>query len=212
MKKSLLLFDNDGVLVDTEQWFFQANREILESIGIPLTEDIYQEIMVKGKSALNLAKVKNYSDEEIEKLRLQRDKIYHHYLKIKDLKIPGVLETLERLKPHFKMAIVTTSMPDSFALIHQRDDITKFMDKIFTRNHYKYSKPHPDPKLTALQAFSILPENALVIEDSERGLRSAIAANIDCCVVKNHFTINHDFTKATYKINHLAKLPDILFK
>lgn len=210
MKKSLLLFDNDGVLVETEQWFFQANREILKTLDIDLTDNIYREIMINGKSALKLAEAKGFSSSEIENLRLKRDEIYHHYLQTKDLKIPGVIETLQSLRPHFKMAIVTTSMPDSFAIIHKNREITSFMDKIFTRKDYKFSKPHPEPYLTALNYFNEKPENAIIIEDSERGLKSALAANIDCIAIRNAFTQKHDFSKATLYIENIVELLKIL--
>lgn len=208
--KKLLLFDHDGVLVETEQWYFQANKEILKSIGITLSDERYMEIMINGKSAMNLAKEYGYSDSEIEELLDIRNARYQEYLKTKNLKIPGVTETLEKLKPHFKMAIVTTSLPQDFAIIHKQDTITKYMDKIFTRNHYKKAKPHPDPYLKALESFNIDAMDAIVIEDSERGLRSAVNANIDCVIIRNHFTVNHDFSKAIEVLDDISSLPDYL--
>ena len=210
MKKELILFDNDGVLVETEQWFYQANKEVLESVGIPLPINKYMQIMINGKSALDLLDVKGFSPVEKEELRQKRIIRYQEYLHTKNLKIPNVIKTLKKLKSHYKMAIVTTCMPDDFDIIHQNEEITKFMDKIFTRNDYKKSKPHPEPYQTALDYFGISPERAVVIEDSERGLQSAIAANIDCIIIENQFTKSHNFSKASKILQKFTELPDIL--
>ncbi len=210
MEKKLLLFDHDGVLVDTEQWYYQANREILAAIGIDLDFSSYMEIMINGRSALELAKNKGYSDQQVFQLRKQRTELYQHYLKTKDIEIPHVIDTLRQLKPHYQMAIVTTSMPDDFAIIHQDGEITKYMDKVFTRETYQHSKPHPEPYQTALTFFNVAPEKAVVIEDSERGLKSALAAGIDCIIMENHFIRQHDFSGSTATLKKISDLPDFL--
>jgi beta-phosphoglucomutase-like phosphatase (HAD superfamily) len=84
------------------------------------------------------------------------------------------------------------------------------MDLILTRSSYTNSKPDPEPYLAALARFSIQPDQALVIEDSERGLRSAVAAGIDCAVVEYAFTASQDFSKATYRIKSLSDLVVLL--
>ena len=53
-------------------------------------------------------------------------------------------------------------------------------------------------------------EGALVVEDSSRGLRSAVAVGIDCAIVYNEFTKSHDFSQAHYRIQTLAELKDII--
>ena len=209
MKKELILFDNDGVLVETEQWFYQANKKMLESVGIPLPIEKYMQIMINGKSTLDLLKDNCFTSLQIEELRQKRIACYQEFLRTKDLKISGIIETLERLKPHFQMAIVTTCMPDDFDIIHRDGEITKFMDKIFTCKDYKYSKPHPEPYQKALQYFDITPEQTVVIEDSERGLRSAVAANIDCIIIENQFTKSHNFSQATKILQKFTDLPNI---
>ena len=210
MEKELLLFDHDGVLVDTEQWYYQANREILATIGIDLDFKVYMDIMINGRSALALAKHKGYSDKQISQLRKQRTELYQHYLKTKDIEIPHVIDTLMRLRTHYQMAIVTTSMPDDFAIIHKDRDITRYMDKIFTRETYGHSKPHPEPYQTALSYFNKAPEKAIVIEDSERGLRSALAAGIDCVIMENHFTKQHNFEGSIATLKNIDELPFFL--
>ena len=72
------------------------------------------------------------------------------------------------------------------------------------------SKPDPEPYLLALSRFGIEPSKALVIEDSERGLRSAVAAGIHCAAVYHPFTADQDFTKARYRFRDLGELKHFL--
>jgi len=67
-----------------------------------------------------------------------------------------------------------------------------------------------EPYLTALRAPGATPGEALVVEDSSRGLASAVAAGIDCAVVHHDFTASQDFTAATHRIRTLAELPALV--
>jgi beta-phosphoglucomutase-like phosphatase (HAD superfamily) len=84
------------------------------------------------------------------------------------------------------------------------------MDFILTVEDYSNAKPDPEPYLTALEKFGAVPEEALVIEDSGRGLKSAVAAGIDCIIIENAFTSSHDFTSAKMVLNSLSELIKIL--
>jgi len=84
------------------------------------------------------------------------------------------------------------------------------MDFVLVREDYKLAKPHPEPYLTGLQRLGATREETLVVEDSSRGLNSAVAAGIDCVIVHNDFTKAHDFSQATYRIETLIELKDII--
>jgi beta-phosphoglucomutase-like phosphatase (HAD superfamily) len=87
------------------------------------------------------------------------------------------------------------------------------MDFVLVREDYQNAKPHPEPYLTGLRRFGATKEEALVVEDSLRGLRSAVAAGIDCVIVHNHFTNAHepaDFSVARYRIDTLSELKAIV--
>jgi HAD superfamily hydrolase (TIGR01509 family) len=59
------------------------------------------------------------------------------------------------------------------------------MDFVIVREHYRFAKPHPEPYLTGLRRFGATKAESLVVEDSSRGLNSAVAAGIDCVIVHN---------------------------
>ena len=205
-----ILWDNDGVLVDTEQWYFAATREALAELGVDLPMDTYQQIMIQGRSSWELALQAGVHPNRVQHGQERRDALYQAHLRTENLRIEGVLEVLAELAQHYQMAIVTTCKRRDFELIHRNPDLLQFMQFVLVREDYMESKPHPEPYLTALQKFSATPQQALVIEDSERGLRAARAAGIDCAVVDYHFTRSHDFSAAQYRLHKLAQLPQLL--
>lgn len=210
MAYSHILFDHDGVLVDTEHLYFRATSETLATVSIEFGLMDYLALQAEGGNAWTGLSDLGYTDLEIEKKKDERNALYQKYLKSEDLEIPGVVSTLASLRPKFGMAIVTTAKQIDFDLIHESREIVNFMDLILTNKDYPRSKPYPDPYLTALEHFSIEPQNALVVEDSERGLRSAVAAGIDCAVVHHPFTEPQDFSKATYRLNKFSELLELL--
>ncbi|MDX4067676.1 HAD-IA family hydrolase [Aliarcobacter skirrowii] len=208
--KKYILFDNDGVLVETEKWYFEANKKALKLLGLNLEMEFYQNIMVKGGSAFELALLHNIEHDIIEKHRSIRDSFYQEFITTKDISIQNVKDTLKELSKRYKMAIVTTSRRVDFELIHKNSGITNFMDFILCVEDYKRAKPHPDPYLKGLEKFNSKDFEAIVVEDSQRGLESSKRANIDCIVVKNEFTQKQDFSKADYFINNIEELKKLL--
>ena len=84
------------------------------------------------------------------------------------------------------------------------------MDFVLAREDYQLTKPHPEPYLTGLQRLAASKKETLVVEDSCRGLNSAVAAGIDCVIVHNEFTEAQDFSQASYRIDTLIELKDIV--
>jgi len=208
--KKYILFDNDGVLVETEKWYFEANVKALAELNIKLEEEVYMKIMAKGGTAWEVAQEQGVSKEIIDKKRFQRDNYYQEFLRTKNIEIHGVKDILKKLSKKYKMAIITTSRRVDFDLIHKNRGIIDFMDFTLCVEEYKRAKPFPDPYLAGLKKFNAKKEEAIIIEDSQRGLTSAYNADIECVIVKNEFTKTHDFSKASYYINNLKELEKIL--
>jgi HAD superfamily hydrolase (TIGR01509 family) len=207
--KRYILWDNDGVLVDTEFWYFESTRRALAELGITLEKDTYLQRMAQGHSSWGLAAAAGIDAERIATQRRQRDAWYEEYLLRETIEIPGIEQMLEKLSKSHKMAIVTTSTRAHFELIHRNRSLTQYMDFVLTREDYVLSKPNPEPYMLALRKFGASPADCLVVEDSQRGLQAAIAAGIDCAVVYNEFTAGHDFSGARHRLNSIDELPGI---
>lgn len=208
--KKYLLFDNDGILVETEPYYYQANVKAIAEFGVHLSFDVYMDIMARGGNAWEVATKAGISKEDIDIKRLQRDIYYREFIQSKPIEIAGVLETLEILSQDYKMGIVTTSRRVDFDLIHNHRDILEFMDFSLCVEEYSRSKPHPDPYLAGMKKFNASKRECLVIEDSKRGLTSAVNAGIECAVVHNDFTATHDLSAASFKLKNITELPTLL--
>ena len=208
--KKYILFDHDGVLVETENWFYLAGKRALASLGIDLPLNAYLVNMANGVPTWQRARDSGVSESEINRCRELRNRYYREYLVTEDIEIEGVLETLDVLAGEYRMGIVTTSKPSDFALIHERRSILDYMEFYLTKGDYERSKPHPDPYLRGLERFGAIAAETVVIEDSARGLKSAIAAGIDCIAVANEFTAAHDLSKATAKVATFRELPSTI--
>lgn len=212
MAKKYLLFDNDGVLVETEKFYFLANVKALAELGIELTFERYMEVMTRGGTAWEVAKEAGVSQEVINAHRVQRDIYYQEFIKNEQIEIEGVVSVLQELSKEYKMGVVTTSRRVDFDLTHNSREMIKYMDFTLCVEEYARAKPYPDPYLAGMKMFNAKPEECLVIEDSQRGLTSALRAGIECVVVFNEFTKTHDLSKANYKIQTLKELPELLQK
>lgn len=208
--KTHILWDHDGVLVDTEPLYYEATRHAIAAFGIELEPAGYLREMAEGRSAWEHAQRRGIAEPAIRRQRAHRDELYQRLLQERQIEIPGVEAVLEELSRDHAMAIVTTARREDFELIHRHRRIVGYMDFVLTSGDYPRAKPAPDPYLAALRRFAIDAGDAVVVEDSERGLRAAVAAGIDCVVVANDFVRGHDFSTARARIASLADLPALL--
>lgn len=207
--KKYILFDNDGVLVETEIWYYEASKKALkEFFNVNIQFDEYMQIMTNGLGVWQAAP--NATQEQINIARDQRNIYYQQYLKNEDITIPHVHDILNELSKKYQMGIVTTSRRVDFEIIHNNRGIVNFMDFVLCEGEYPRAKPYPDPYLKGLDIFNAKKHEAIVIEDSQRGLISANKAGIDCIIVHNEFTKTQDFSKATHKVDTLKELLKLL--
>jgi HAD superfamily hydrolase (TIGR01509 family) len=177
-----------------------------------MDKDLYVRDMNQGLGTWAQARAAGIDERTISRQRDVRDGYYQEYLRSEAIEIDGVAEALAELSLYVRMAIVTTAKRADFDLIHEKRQIGQFMDFVLVREDYQRAKPHPEPYLTGLKGFGATKEETLVVEDSTRGLSSAVAAGIDCAVVHSDFTRGHDFSAATYRIAGLIDLKDIILK
>ena len=208
--RQYILFDHDGVLVDTEFWYYKAGERALADIGFTLDKDQYLRDMTRGQATWAQARAAGVDEQTISRQREIRNGYYQEYLRTEAIEIEGVVETLAELSKYVRMAIVTTAKRMDFSVIHEERQITQFMDFVLVREDYKIAKPHPEPYVTGLERFGATKRETLVVEDSRRGLDSAVAAGIDCAIVHNDFTKAQDFSQASYRIETLIELKDII--
>lgn len=204
-----ILWDNDGVLVDTERLFFESTRRTLAPIGIQLRLEQFLDLsMRQGRSAFDLAMENGCPREQVMNLKRDRDLLYSDMLRRQTRVLPGVEETLKALHQRMRMAIVTSSQRQHFDTMHANIGLTGYFEFVLAREDYGKTKPDPEPYLLALQRLGMRAEHCVAVEDSERGLAAARAANLRCLVIPNEITQSCSFQGATAVLPSAAAVLD----
>jgi HAD superfamily hydrolase (TIGR01509 family) len=202
-----IFWDNDGVLMETEHLYYQANAEALARAGVELTLEEFCRISLRqGESVLAIADGLSDADE----LRRARDEIYFRLLGEESRVYPGVQDTLERLYGRLPMAIVTSCRRDNFLQMHRGSGLLSYFDFVLTREDYVASKPDPEPYLTACSRAGLHPGRCLAIEDSERGVISASRAGLSVAAIPGDMNRGGDFGSARWLLDGIHELPALL--
>jgi beta-phosphoglucomutase len=183
MKISAVIFDLDGVIVSTDEYHYQAWKQISYQEGIFFDRNINERL--RGVSRMESLEIilshsgKNYSEREKEVLAQQKNDVYCELLnKLSPNDIlPGVINLLLSLKAkHIKIAIGSSSKNTPFIL--KQIGLTANFDAIADGNGIKNSKPDPEVFLLAAEKLGVRPEECVVIEDAQAGIDAAIAAGM----------------------------------
>lgn len=207
-----ILWDNDGVLVDTEGLYHQANEIVFNELGRELSRDMYIDVSLKkGESVFDYF-LTDKSPEEILEIRSRRNQIFSDLLERNSdrMLMPGAKEIVARMSHKFRMAIVTSCLKEHFKIIHRKTGLLKYFEFVLASGDYPKGKPHPDPYLAAMSRMALAPDECVVIEDTERGLSAAVAAGIRCVVVPHELTRYGDFSKAWKVLDDIMELDKIL--
>ena len=207
----VILWDNDGVLVDTERWYYQATREVFAAVGIDLTVELYFEhFLSRSRGTSTFASVQGLREADITAMQASRNERYLQMLEQEGITIVGVRETLALLRPHFVMGIVTSSPRQHFETMHRRTGLLEFFDFSITREDYARSKPSPDPYLAAVAHSGLPAGRCLAIEDAPRGLIAARAAALDCWVIPPEFTRRATVSGAARVLDRITDVSALL--
>jgi beta-phosphoglucomutase len=183
MKISAVIFDLDGVIVSTDEYHYQAWKQISDQEGIEFNSEINERL--RGVSRMESLEIilsrsdKSYSENEKLDLADRKNEIYRELLnKLSPNDIlPGVINLLLTLKARdIKVAIGSSSKNTPFIL--EKIGIAANFDAVADGNDIKNSKPDPEVFLLAAERLGVEPEKCIVVEDAEAGVEAAIAAGM----------------------------------
>jgi HAD superfamily hydrolase (TIGR01509 family) len=204
-----IFFDNDGVLVDTEGHYFEANRLVFEEHGHVLERDVFIDLSLRqGRSVFDWIRARGADDDTVQALRARRDLLYRERVGRGVEVYEGVAETLEGLADHYPMAIVTSALRADFELAHRDTGLLHHFEFVLASGEYARHKPHPDPYLEAAERLGVDPRRCVVVEDSVRGLQAAVAAGMACLAIPHALTAGGDFSQAAAVLSSIREVPD----
>jgi HAD superfamily hydrolase (TIGR01509 family) len=211
MSVKALLWDNDGVLVDSEQLYFEATRDVMAMAGVVLTDEQYRDLfLVQGRGAWHLCSERGVPEAEIERLRALRNDRYGAGLQNGSLALPDVADVLTALRGRYAMGCVTSSRRDHFELLHERTGFRRYFDFVLTAQDVSRVKPDPELYVRAVERSGVRADECLAIEDSERGLQAARAAGVPCIVVPTPLTRGCAFDGAVRVLERIRDVADLL--
>jgi len=206
-----VIFDLDGVLVDTEHYQSQAWIEVLKNYHISLSQK--DMLNYKGKSAEVIEEeLKKKYGLEIKKGELvqKRNKKVLEIFKNKEIKLmPYSKDAVEFFKKQGKkLAIASTGAKKEVLLKLQKTDLLPYFLAVTSRSDVKKGKPYPDIYLIATKKLDLKPKECLAIEDTQPGVESAKSAGLFCFAVPNEFSKNQEFLRADKVFQNLKEVVD----
>lgn len=206
-----ILFDNDGVLVHTEDFFFQANDKIMCELGVTHQRSDFENYTFETDLGTSgYLKKAGLDKNKIDEFKARRNDLWKKLIQTEPIIDPFTDEVLKILSQEYRLAIITNSPRDLFNSVDRNQQLSGAVDLVLTREDYTNGKPAPDGYLQALELLNILPSQALVVEDSPRGIESALEAGIRVVAIQNPHFPNLETTKATYIIRTLSELPGLI--
>ena len=207
-----VLWDNDGVLVDTEQLFYESNRDLLLPYGIDLTpKQFFDWFLDNNYGAWHVLLGQGHGIELVDRLRAERKQLFGARLRqARRLAMPGIAPVLAALRPHVAMGVVTSAYAQHFDISHAATGLLPHFDFVLTREMYGDSKPAPDGYRLGLQRLGLDAAHCVAVEDSPRGLRAANAAGLECIVLRNHMNRGYAFDGAFCVVESVAELGAVL--
>lgn len=208
-----VIWDMDGVLVDSEDLHPVVESETARHFGMDFTPEVVRDLYlgVQLETEFNdMIKRSNRDDVNYEQMRIVRDNILTGYLKKGIKSVPHALEVLESLSDSYKLGLVSSG-----ERFWGEDALSKLglllhFDVVIFGEDVKNHKPHPEPYLKAAEALGVSPFECLVVEDSESGFTSAKEAGMKVAVRVSDHNKNKDFSGADYKIKDLRQVLQIL--
>lgn len=203
-----VIFDMDGVIVNSEPLHEHCERQLLKEYGIKLTPDVIAQVKgMRDEEAFQYYTSRFKLKERLEILLQKKMLLFSKLVKKKVRVYPGFKELAKECKKKFKVGLVTSSPKQSVSTILKHFDIKYIFDAIVTAEDVNLAKPYPEPYLKIAEKLHIKANQCLVIEDTIHGITAAKTAGAKCIAITNTFTKKKlAETSADHIVESLRKL------
>jgi HAD superfamily hydrolase (TIGR01509 family) len=200
-----VLFDMDGVIVDTEPLHHKAYQKMFGKVGIEVSSEMYEGFTGQSTYGIcvQLCTYFNLEQDPQELVQIKRNYFTKLFFEDDDLQLLDGVEEL--INDYFKqgLTLVVASSASMFTInnVMKRFNLDRFFSNKLSGADLKASKPHPEIFINAAKAANALPNECFVIEDSTNGIKAAKRAGIYCVAYKSEHSKNQDYALADMVIS-----------
>lgn len=213
-KINAIIFDMDGVLVNTEPHHVAIERNLFEMLQLKIDREEHYSYLGKSTSQMwNEISRKHKTDQSGKELAEKNSaEIIRYFSLLEKIEVmPGIRDLLERINQNkIPLALASSSERLIIELILSRTGLKKYFSYTISCEAIGKAKPEPDIYLHTARLLSVAPEECLVVEDSPNGIRAAKSANMICVAYTNDPSVSQDL--ADESINDFSLMPEILKK
>ena len=204
-----IIFDMDGVLLDSEPMHQEIIYEVFQLEGISFDKAYIQTLT--GMSAFPMwEKVKRDAQrsESVEELiKFHRDYFFKRLPEVKVPLVPHVKDVLEKFKNEGKhLSLASSSGRKLIDIFTQQTNIAHYFEVIMSGDDVQYSKPNPEIFLKVAQRYGLSATQFTVIEDSTNGVKAAKSAGMQCVGFQNPLSGGQDLSQADLLIHSMQEL------
>jgi len=192
-----VIFDFDGVLVDSERLHYEALAYALREKGMDLTWEEFKVgcIGVPDQDAVKWALKRNgvEDDEQVSKVLQRKTEIYDAWLKDRLPAVDGMTDVVKVLASKFALAIASGSFRYQIEAVLSREGVRDLFPVIVGHEDCEKGKPDPTPFLLAMERLNefvsppLRPHECLVVEDSPAGIQAAREAGMRCIALRSYY-------------------------
>jgi len=205
-----VIFDMDGVIIDSEPVYFRIDKQMFEELNIAVSFE--EHCTYVGTSSQNMwdAIIKKHRlpDHPGELMRKEYNLYMDYLVSAKNLQpIDGVMELINDLHDNnFKLILASSSRMETIDIILKRFKLSDLFIARVSGSELAHSKPHPEIFLRSAQLVRSEPKECIVIEDSRNGVAAATAAGMKCIGFLNPSSGDQDLKAADMTIRSFKEL------
>lgn len=198
-----VIFDMDGVLIDAKEWHYEALNRALRLFGkeISLTDHLSRFDGLPTKRKLQILSLTENFPVALHDFANKLKQIYT--MEIVNTQCKPVF-TQERALSYlkqagYKMGVASNSIRASVEVMMQRSNLAPYLDLMMSNEDVKNAKPSPEIYIKSMEALKVKPENTLIVEDNENGIKAARASGAHVLVVASVNEVNYENITSTIK-------------
>jgi len=209
-----VIFDMDGVIIDSEPIYLRVEMELFNKLGLTITEKDHDAFV--GTTTRNMWEVlKNKFDisQSVDELvELERKSYDERLVSQKDLApISGIIELIQSLnKIGMKLAIASSSLRSQIEIVVDLFKIRSYFLQLVSGDEVSKGKPEPDIFLLAAERLNAKPQECLVIEDSRNGVEAAKKAGMKCIGFQNPSSGRQDLSRADVVVGGIEGIWEVI--